>query len=51
MKNKWDIAKIGPDVGNDPTSMGHRLIRERRELLHYLRLIEYDIPRLASESV
>ncbi|KAF8596168.1 hypothetical protein BDV93DRAFT_534775 [Ceratobasidium sp. AG-I] len=27
--------------------MGHRLIRERRELLHYLRLIEYDAPRLA----
>lgn len=49
VKNKWDIAKIGPDVGNDPTSMGHRLIRERRELLQYLRLIEYDIPRLASE--
>ncbi|KAG9103461.1 hypothetical protein FRC06_010658 [Ceratobasidium sp. 370] len=48
VKNKWDIAKIGPDAGNDPTSMGHRLIRERRELLHYLRLIEYDIPRLAA---
>ncbi|KAH7338708.1 mitochondrial ribosomal subunit protein-domain-containing protein [Rhizoctonia solani] len=47
VKNKWDIAKIGPDVGNDSTSMGHRLIRERRELLHYLRLIEYDVPRLA----
>ncbi|KDN41269.1 hypothetical protein RSAG8_07538, partial [Rhizoctonia solani AG-8 WAC10335] len=47
VKNKWDIAKIGPDVGNDPTSMGHRLIRERRELLHYLRLIEYDVPRLS----
>ncbi|KAG8778311.1 hypothetical protein FRC12_025040 [Ceratobasidium sp. 428] len=28
--------------------MGHRLIRERRELLHYLRLIEYDVPRLAA---
>ncbi|KAG9123013.1 hypothetical protein FRC07_000356 [Ceratobasidium sp. 392] len=48
VKNKWDIAKIGPDVGNDSTSMGHRLIRERRELLHYLRLIEYDVPRLAA---
>ncbi|QRV94700.1 Mitochondrial ribosomal subunit protein [Ceratobasidium sp. AG-Ba] len=48
VKNKWDIAKIGPDVGNDPTSMGHRLIRERREMLHYLRLIEYDVPRLAA---
>ncbi|KAF8746886.1 Mitochondrial ribosomal subunit protein, partial [Rhizoctonia solani] len=47
VKNKWDVAKIGPDVGNDPTSMGHRLIRERRELLHYLRLIEYDVPRLS----
>ncbi|CAE6433436.1 unnamed protein product [Rhizoctonia solani] len=47
VKNKWDISKIGPDVGNDSTSMGHRLIRERRELLHYLRLIEYDVPRLA----
>ncbi|KAG8703515.1 hypothetical protein FRC09_004114 [Ceratobasidium sp. 395] len=48
VKNKWDIAKIGPDVGNDPTSMGHRLIHERRELLHYLWLIEYDVPRLAA---
>ncbi|CEL54329.1 37S ribosomal protein S24, mitochondrial OS=Saccharomyces cerevisiae (strain ATCC 204508 / S288c) GN=RSM24 PE=1 SV=1 [Rhizoctonia solani AG-1 IB] len=47
VKNKWDIAKIGPNVGNDSTSVGHRLIRERRELLHYLRLIEYDIPRLS----
>ncbi|KAJ1302536.1 hypothetical protein OPQ81_002853 [Rhizoctonia solani] len=47
VKNKWDIAKIGADVGNDPTSIGHRLIRERRELLHYLRLIEYDVPRLS----
>ncbi|KAG8729909.1 hypothetical protein FRC11_007762 [Ceratobasidium sp. 423] len=47
IKNKWDVAKIGPDVGNDSTSMGHRLIRERRELLHYLRLIEYDVPRLS----
>ncbi|CAE6464580.1 unnamed protein product [Rhizoctonia solani] len=47
VKNKWDVAKIGPDVGNDSTSMGHRLIRERRELLHYLRLIEYDVPRLS----
>ena len=31
---------------DDTTSAGHLMLREHRQTLHYLRLIEHDIPRL-----
>ena len=35
------------DVGDkDTTSMGHVLLGQQRQLLHYLRLIEHEIPQL-----
>lgn len=36
--------------GNDTTSAGHLMLRQKRQHLYYLRLIEHEMPKLVGES-
>lgn len=36
--------------GDDSTSLGHHMLRNRREILQYFRLIELELPTLHGES-
>ena len=33
-------------AGKDTTSVGHMILDEERRLLHYMRLIEHEMPKL-----
>lgn len=46
--NEWDVAQLPQFESDDSTFVGHRLIRERQQLLKYLRLIEFEVPKLAA---
>lgn len=46
------VDLLDDDFDDDDTaSGGHLMLREHRQLLHYLRLIEHDMPKLVGESV
>jgi small subunit ribosomal protein S35 len=36
---------------DDTSSLGHLMLREQRQTLHYLRLIEHEMPKLVGERV
>lgn len=39
-----------PGLVQDSPSLGHHLLMEKRMILHYLRLIEHEMPKLVGES-
>lgn len=45
----FDIDQIPDYQYDDTTSLGHRILRERRKYLTYLRLIEDEVPKLERE--
>jgi len=49
--NEWDVAQLPQFESDDSTFVGHRLIRERQQLLKYLRLIEFEVPKLAGKAL
>ena len=45
---------LDDDIEHEPnedhgTSVGHSILQQQREVLHYLRLIEHDLPNLVCE--
>lgn len=41
----WEQIEEAPDVHDSP-SVGHIILQQQRMLLHYMRLIEHEIPKL-----
>jgi len=40
-----ELLTEAPEVADSPSS-GHLMLREQRQILHYLRLIEHEMPKL-----
>jgi hypothetical protein len=38
------------DTYNDTSSIGHEILEQQRQALHYLRLIEHEMPQLVGKS-
>lgn len=45
---QWSLDDI-VENDNDPSSIGHLHLAQQRQNLHYLRLIEHDMPKLVGE--
>lgn len=44
------LAGLELDFEDDDTSsLGHLMLRQQRQTLHYLRLIEHEMPKLVGE--
>lgn len=45
----FELLTEAPEVADSPSS-GHLMLREQRQMLHYLRLIEHEMPKLVGMS-
>lgn len=51
MEELWDNLEE-PDSGiEDSPSSGHLILQEQRQLLHYMRLIEHEMPKLVGKNI
>lgn len=48
MEELWDQLEEPADVEDSPSG-GHIILQQQREVLHYMRLIEHEMPKLVGE--
>lgn len=48
MEDLWDQLEEPADVEDSPSG-GHIVLQQQREVLHYMRLIEHEMPKLVGE--
>lgn len=44
-----DLTHPDGDRQTDSSSFGHLILQQQRQLLYYMRLIEYEMPQLVGE--
>lgn len=51
LEDMYDLEETLEEFkGDDSTSLGHHMLRQRREILQYFRLIELELPTLHGKS-
>jgi len=49
LEDAWDTIDLEDEVDDAP-SLDHMILEQQRQMLHYMRLIEHEMPKLVGES-